>query len=96
MPNQTWQSDFTHYRLATGTEVEIISWLDDCTRYALHISAHPGLCGTRRGTKDPYRQRPGPKSGGAPERAAYHWRPSATPAKSVHSPDTRHLVTTPV
>lgn len=40
MPNQTWQSDFTHYRLADGRDVEIITWLDDCTRYALHISAH--------------------------------------------------------
>jgi transposase InsO family protein len=45
MPNETWQSDFTHYRLANpdgspGVDVEIISWLDDCTRYALHISAH--------------------------------------------------------
>ncbi|HWM01797.1 MAG TPA: IS481 family transposase [Actinophytocola sp.] len=40
MPNQTWQSDFTHYRLATGVDVEIISWLDDCTRYALHVTAH--------------------------------------------------------
>jgi transposase InsO family protein len=40
MPNETWQSDFTHYRLTTGVDVEIISWLDDCTRYALHCSAH--------------------------------------------------------
>jgi transposase InsO family protein len=40
MPNQTWQSDFTHYRLAGGTGVEIISWLDDCTRFALHVTAH--------------------------------------------------------
>lgn len=45
MPNQTWQSDFTHYRLtrpdgAPGTDAEIITWLDDCTRYALHVSAH--------------------------------------------------------
>ncbi len=45
MPNQTWQSDFTHYRLTNpdgspGVDVEIISWLDDCTRYALHVSAH--------------------------------------------------------
>jgi len=39
-PNQTWQSDFTHYRLATGAEVEIITWLDDHSRYALHVSAH--------------------------------------------------------
>jgi transposase InsO family protein len=45
MPNQTWQSDFTHYRLThrdgrPGRDVEIISWLDDCTRYALHVSAY--------------------------------------------------------
>jgi transposase InsO family protein len=40
LPNETWQSDFTHYRLATGVDVEIITWLDDHSRYALHISAH--------------------------------------------------------
>jgi transposase InsO family protein len=40
MPNECWQSDFTHYRLATGQEVEIITWLDDHSRYALHVSAH--------------------------------------------------------
>jgi len=45
MPNETWQSDFTHYRLThpdgrPGTDVEIISWLDDCSRFALHVSAH--------------------------------------------------------
>ncbi len=45
MPNETWQSDFTHYRLTNsdgspGVDVEILTWLDDCTRYALHISAH--------------------------------------------------------
>jgi transposase InsO family protein len=39
-PNQTWQSDFTHYRLVTGVDVEIITWLDDHSRMALHISAH--------------------------------------------------------
>ena len=40
MPNETWQSDVTHYRLATGADTEIISWLDDHSRYALHVSAH--------------------------------------------------------
>jgi transposase InsO family protein len=40
MPNETWQSDFTHYRLADGTDVEILTWLDDCTRYAIRITAH--------------------------------------------------------
>ncbi len=44
MPNETWQSDFTHYPLTDTSRfpkgIEIITWLDDCTRYALHISAH--------------------------------------------------------
>lgn len=44
-PNETWQSDFTHYRLATGTDVEILTWLDDHSRYALHISAHTRVSG---------------------------------------------------
>lgn len=39
-PNETWQSDFTHWSLADGTDTEIISWLDDHARYLLHISAH--------------------------------------------------------
>ncbi|MFD1719905.1 IS481 family transposase [Georgenia deserti] len=39
-PNQTWQSDFTHYELPDGTVAEIITWLDDHSRYALHITAH--------------------------------------------------------
>jgi transposase len=44
-PNETWQSDFTHHRLTRpdgrpGPDVEIITWLDDHSRYALHISAH--------------------------------------------------------
>ena len=42
-PNETWQSDFTHYRLtptAPGADVEVITWLDDHSRYALHVSAH--------------------------------------------------------
>lgn len=40
MPNETWQSDFTHYRLTDGRDVEIITWLDDHSRYVLHCSAH--------------------------------------------------------
>jgi transposase InsO family protein len=44
-PNECWQSDFTHYRLSTpegrpGADTEIITWLDDHSRYALHLSAH--------------------------------------------------------
>ncbi|TDE14906.1 IS481 family transposase, partial [Jiangella asiatica] len=46
MPNECWQSDFTHYRLTRpdgrpGADVEIITWLDDHSRYALHLSAWP-------------------------------------------------------
>jgi transposase InsO family protein len=49
-PNETWQSDFTHYRLARpdhtpGDDVEIITWLDDHSRYALHLSAHARITG---------------------------------------------------
>jgi transposase InsO family protein len=45
MPNETWQSDFTHYRLTDGTDVEILTWLDDCTRYALSVTAHRRVTG---------------------------------------------------
>ena len=34
-PNELWQSDMTHWRLADGTEAEICSWLDDHSRYLL-------------------------------------------------------------
>jgi transposase InsO family protein len=44
-PNETWQSDFTHYRLADGRDVEVLTWLDDHSRMALHISAHPRVSG---------------------------------------------------
>lgn len=52
-PNETWQSDFTHYRLTYGIDTEIISWIDDCTRYALHISAHHVV--TARIVRDSFR-----------------------------------------
>jgi transposase InsO family protein len=42
-PNELWQSDFTHWRLADGTEVEIISWLDDHSRYLLACSVCTAL-----------------------------------------------------
>jgi transposase InsO family protein len=38
-PNEVWQSDFTHWRLADGSEVEICSWLDDHARYLLACTA---------------------------------------------------------
>jgi transposase InsO family protein len=44
-PNETWQSDFTHYRLITGQDTELLTWLDDHSRYVLHCTAHPRVTG---------------------------------------------------
>ena len=44
-PNERWQSDFTHWRLANGTTVEILCWLDDCSRLALSVTAHRRITG---------------------------------------------------
>lgn len=44
-PNECWQSDFTHYRLADDTDVEIINWLDDHSRYLLACTAHTPVTG---------------------------------------------------
>ena len=48
-PNECWQSDFTHYRLASsrgpGTDVEILTWLDDHSRLALSVTAHDRVTG---------------------------------------------------
>jgi transposase InsO family protein len=35
LPNECWQSDVTHWRLADGTEVEIVNFLDDHSRLAV-------------------------------------------------------------
>lgn len=45
LPNETWQSDFTHYRLAGGADTEILVWLDDHSRYALSVTAHHHVTG---------------------------------------------------
>jgi transposase InsO family protein len=45
MPNECWQSDFTHYPLADGTDTEILTWLDDHSRYALSVTAHGRVTG---------------------------------------------------
>ena len=38
-PNELWHSDFTHWRPADEREVEIISCLDDHSRYLLACHA---------------------------------------------------------
>jgi transposase InsO family protein len=45
LPNECWQADFTHYPLADGTGTEILAWLDDHSRYLLHITAHRRVSG---------------------------------------------------
>src|SRR5271170_5491291 len=44
-PNQCWQSDFTHWQLADGTDVEILNWLDDHSRYLLAATAYQRVAG---------------------------------------------------
>jgi transposase InsO family protein len=44
-PNEMWQSDFIHWRLADRTDVEILNWLDDYSRYLLSCTAHQPVTG---------------------------------------------------
>jgi transposase InsO family protein len=44
-PNECWQADFTHYPLADGTGTEVLTWLDDHSRYALSVTAHRRVTG---------------------------------------------------
>ena len=44
-PNERWQADFTHWRLADDTHIEILDFLDDHARYALAVSAHRRVTG---------------------------------------------------
>ena len=44
-PNEMWQSDFIHWRLADATDVEILNWLDDHSRYLLSCTAHMPVTG---------------------------------------------------
>jgi transposase InsO family protein len=39
-PNECWQSDFTHWSLADGSDVEILNWLDDHSRYLLACTVY--------------------------------------------------------
>jgi transposase InsO family protein len=40
-----WQSDFMHCQLAGGADVEVISWLDDHSRFLLACTAHQPVTG---------------------------------------------------
>ncbi len=39
LPNQRWQSDITHYKLADGTETEILNFIDDHSRLIIDSKA---------------------------------------------------------
>jgi transposase InsO family protein len=54
LPNECWQADFTHYPLAgpadgpadaPARDTEILTWLDDHSRYALDVTAHQPVTG---------------------------------------------------
>src|SRR4051794_33708234 len=44
-PKEMWQSDFIHWRLADGTDVEVLNWLDDHSRYLLSCTVHEPVTG---------------------------------------------------
>ena len=41
LPNECWQSDMTHWHLADGTGVEIVTFIDDHSRLVLSLRAFP-------------------------------------------------------
>jgi transposase InsO family protein len=45
LPNECWQADFTHYKLADGTDVEILLFLDDHSRFLLSATVHARVTG---------------------------------------------------
>jgi len=45
LPNQLWQTDFTHVRLADGTDTEVLTFLDDHSRFVLACTAHQRVRG---------------------------------------------------
>jgi transposase InsO family protein len=44
-PNEMWQSDFIHWRVSDGSDVEVLNWLDDHSRYLLSCTAHQPVTG---------------------------------------------------
>ena len=40
LPNEMWQADMCWWGLPCGDRAEILSFIDDCSRYALSVTAH--------------------------------------------------------
>lgn len=45
LPNQCWQADFTHWKLANGTDTNILLFVDDHSRYLLDVTCHRVVTG---------------------------------------------------
>ncbi|PLS27728.1 IS481 family transposase [Bifidobacterium parmae] len=54
LPNETWQSDFTHWPLGDGTDALVVSWLDDHSRFLLYSHAYATV--TMRTIEDSFRK----------------------------------------
>ena len=89
-PNECWQSDFTHWSLADGTDVEILNWLDDHSRYLLACTAYCACQRPRRGGQ--LHRRPQPSTAcphpPSPTTDLYtpHDSPTATTTSNAYSP----------
>lgn len=45
LPNECWQADFTHVALADGTDVEVLCFVDDHSRFLISATAHTPVTG---------------------------------------------------
>ncbi|RMI13184.1 IS481 family transposase [Cellulomonas triticagri] len=46
LPNELWQTDFTHVRLADATDTEVLTFIDDHSRFVTACTAHHRVTGT--------------------------------------------------
>lgn len=45
LPNECWQADFTHVRLANGTDSEVLTFIDDHSRFVISLTAYRRVSG---------------------------------------------------
>lgn len=46
-PNEMWQADFTHWRLADGSDTEVLDFIDDHSRFLTSIHAYRRVTGRK-------------------------------------------------
>ena len=88
LPNQCWQSDFTHYRLtrpdgSPGPDAEILGWLDDHSRLVLSLTAHRRVTGPYRPGRLPRRGRCPRRPGLDADRTAWSSPPAYPAARAA-------------